>query len=68
MRPIPKHRLILKFKAALPILGIPVKCVTHDKWEAKLLGDRFLAMVSRKIPDATSATGAFKIIQDNIMA
>jgi ABC-type sugar transport system ATPase subunit len=58
MRPIPQHRLILKFKAALQTLGIPVVYVTHDKLEAELLGDRFLAMVNGKITDVPSATGA----------
>jgi molybdate transport system ATP-binding protein len=62
-----KQRLIPKFKTALQTLGIPVVYVTHDKLEAELLGDRFLAMVNGKITDVPSADEAFKIIQDNIM-
>ena len=63
-----KQRLIPKFKAALQTLGIPVVYVTHDKLEAELLGDRFLAMVNGTISDVPSATEAFALIQAQIMA
>jgi molybdate transport system ATP-binding protein len=61
-----KQRLIPKFKTALQTLGIPVVYVTHDKLEAELLGDSFLAMVDGKITDVASATEAFGMIQESI--
>ena len=63
-----KQRLIPKFKTALQSLGIPVVYVNHDKLEAKLLGDRFLAMVNGRIRDVPSAGEAFTIIQNAIPA
>ena len=63
-----KQRLIPKFKTALRSLGIPVVYVTHDKLEAELLGDRFLAMVNGKIRDVPSAGEAFTIIQHAVSA
>jgi len=63
-----KQRLIPKFKTALRSLGIPVVYVTHDKLEAELLGDRFLAMVNGKIRDVPSAGEAFTIIQNAVSA
>ena len=62
-----KQRLIPKFKTALQTLGIPVVYVTHDKLEAELLGDRFLAMVNGKITDVPSAAEAFGMIQESIL-
>jgi len=61
-----KQRLVPKFKAALQTLQIPVVYVTHDKLEAEMLGDRFLAMVRGKVTQVTSAAEAFQFIRDSI--
>lgn len=63
-----KQRLVPKFKAALQTLKIPVVYVTHDKLEAELLGDRFLAMMRGQVTQVPSAAEAFQIIRDNLMA
>lgn len=54
-----KEKLIPRFRDALRDLAAPVLYVTHDPLEARLLGDRFYAMVRGVLVEASSAEEAF---------
>ncbi len=58
-----KEKLLPEFKKVLKDMGIPALYVTHDPWEASLLGDSFYAMVKGKISEIKSAGEAFDIIK-----
>ncbi len=58
-----KEKLLPEFKKVLKDMGIPTLYVTHDPWEASLLGDNFYAMVKGKITEINSADDAFDIIK-----
>lgn len=58
-----KEKLLPEFKKVLKDMGIPTLYVTHDPWEASLLGENFYAMVKGRISEISSASEAFDVIK-----
>lgn len=58
-----KEELLPEFRRILKTMNVPVLYVTHDSWEAEMIGDTFSIMANGVIRDAESASKAFEVIR-----
>lgn len=62
-----KEKLWPEFRQVLDRNNIPSLYVTHDIYEAELIGDSFAAMVKGKLIEVGSAEDAFNIIKESYL-
>jgi molybdate transport system ATP-binding protein len=62
-----KEKLWPEFRRILDHNNIPSIYVTHDIYEAKLIGDSFAAMVKGKLVAVDSAEEAFNTIKESYL-
>jgi len=60
-----KEALLPEFKRVLKALALPVLYVTHDPWEAGLVGETFSVLAQGNLFQIESAAEAFEIMKKN---
>lgn len=63
-----KEKLLQEFREVLKSMKIPILYVTHDVWEAELIGDTFGVMIGGKLVAVDSAREALALIRDNFFS